>query len=334
MKHFVISIVFLFVLFSCSGSKSKQEVERISLTPTQVVSDSIEAMMPGEMYLAGEYLLWTDPFSSEMFAHIVDLNTGKEVGRMVQKGEGPREFVSPSLSVMPDNQIFVYDRFADRSAVFSIAECVAGREAMVEQRTNSFKDVTSVLYMKDGERIVFSPSENKPFKREDSGKEFGKLPFKGEISNSYDHFQGLVRFNPYNGYLYYSTFKMPYFALYKKDGKNFKLEVEELRTDECTVRDGNLIYRGNKRGPIEATLTTDYIVTVDTDPQSETIDYFKIGRDYNKLPHTLCLYDYALNLRKVIDLGMPVLRIVSSSDDNTLYFLSVNPDFVIYKLDL
>ena len=335
MKHNTIILIFLSVFFlSCKESKSKPEVERISLMPTHIVSDSIESMMPGEMYLSGNYLLWTDPFNNESFIHVLDINTGDELGRLIKMGEGPEEFVSPQLAVMPDNRLFVYDLFANRCAIVAIDEYLEGQDSAIQFQENKTTDVTSLICLEDGSLITFTPSKSEPFMLLEKKQSFGKLPFKGDISNGHDHFQGLVRYNPYNGYLYYSTFKMPYFALYKKSGNSFKLETEELRTDDCTVKDNNLLYNGSQRGPIEVSLTADYIATVDTDPKAEPIDYFKIGRDYTKLPQTLCLYDYNLHLRKVIDIGMPILRVASSPKDNTLYLLSANPEFILYRIEL
>lgn len=333
MKQYLIISVIISGIF-CSCQETKVPVERYSLTLTEIISDSIESMMPGAMCLSGQYLLWTDPFSPDNFIHVLDINAGKEVGKMVRKGEGPEEFINPGMAPMANDQIFVYDQYSERCAIFSIDSCKAGTNPVIRKLTNDAKDITSLVFMENGNRIAFSPSANKPFTLPEQSHSFGKLPFDGDISSSYDHFQGMVRYNADKGYLYYSTFKIPYFALYKKNGTSFKLEKEELRTDECTIKDGNLIYMGNKRGPIEVTLTSDYIVSIDSDPKAEPVDYFKIGLDYSKLPHTICLYDYDLQLRKVIDLGMPLLRLASSTKNNTLFVLGINPDFIIYKIEL
>lgn len=331
----IVLLVFLAgIICSCKQSTPKHKVERLSLTPVRVISDSIESRLPGEMYLSNHYLLWTDPFNTEQFVHIIDITTGEEVGKMVQRGEGPEEFISPKIEIMPNDQVFVYDSFADRCAIFSIDSCINGKDPIVERKKNETKDVTSVVCMADGEVIVFSPSQNEPFILLGGKQAFGKLPFKGSISNSYDHFQGIIKYNPYNEHIYYSTFKIPYFALYKKENGNFRLKTEELRSRDCAIKDNNLIYTGDKRGPIGVTLTSDYIVTIDTDPKSESVDYFKIGYDYAKLPQSLCLYDYDLQLRKVIQVGMPIVRITSSPENNTLFLLSVNPDFILYQIEL
>lgn len=44
-----------------------------------------------------------------------------------------------------------------------------------------------------------------------------------------------------------------------------------------------------------------------------------------------CLYDYGSRLVKVIDLGMPVVRIASDRRSNTLYAIGLNPDYMLVK---
>jgi hypothetical protein len=332
MKRKLVFFLFLTgVLYSCKDLTPKSP-ERYSMTLTEIICEDIETRFPGEMYISGRYLLWTDPFNKEAFVHIVDTETGKEAGTMIRKGEGPDEFISPQIEVMADNQVLAYDLFANRCAVLSIESCIAGGNPVVQKRMTEMKDFTSLVFLDEDHLVAFIPSANEPFVMTEQKQSFGKQPFK--ISNGYDHFQGIVKYNPSNGYLFYSAFEIPYTALYKRDNRSFSLEKEELRTNDCSIENDNLIYNGNVRGPVGVTLTSDYIVTIDTDPKAEPVDYFKIGRDYTKLPKTVCLYDYTLQLRKVIDFGMPVVRITSSPQNNVLFVLGVNPDFTLYRVEI
>ncbi|MDR1162158.1 MAG: hypothetical protein LBK45_07435 [Tannerellaceae bacterium] len=322
------------VVCSCKEVKPKESCERYAMTLTDIVCDDMETSFPGEMYMSGQYFVWTDPFNKDAFVHIVDTKTGKEVGTMVQKGEGPEEFVSPHVDVMTGNRLFAYDLFANRGAVLSIDSCIAGGNPVVRKQPIELKDFTSLVFLDEDLLVAFIPAANEPFVMVEQKQSFGKLPFDGNINNVYDHFQGIVKYNPYNEYLYYSTFKIPYTALYKRDDQGFSLEKEELRTNDYSIENNDLKYTGNVRGPMGVTLTADYIVSIDTDPQAEPIDYFKIGLDYTKLPTTICLYDYSLQLRKVINVGMPVVRITSSPQNNVLFVLGVSPDFTLYRVEL
>jgi hypothetical protein len=317
---------------SCKEVKTKEAVERYSMTLTDIICDDLETMLPGEMYVSGQYLLWTDPFNKEAFVHIVDTKTREEAGTMVQTGEGPEEFVGPHIEVLDGDQVLAYDLFANRCAVLSIESCIAGENPVVRKQPVDIKELTAIVSLGENQLVAFIPGAKEPFVMIEQKQSFGKQPF--EISDGYNHFQGIVKYNPANGYLLYSTFEIPYTALYKRDDTSFSLEKEELRTNGCSVENDKLIYKGNLRGPMGVTLTSDYIVTIDTDPQAEPIDYYKIGRDYTKLPTTICLYDYDLQLRKVINFGMPVVRITSTPQNNVLFVLGVNPDFMIYQVEL
>lgn len=52
------------------------------------------------------------------------------------------------------------------------------------------------------------------------------------------------------------------------------------------------------------------------------------------MPSYCFLYDYDGNLVKIVDLGIPVMRIASEEQSNTLYAIGVNPDFVLVKYEL
>ena len=64
-------------LTSCQQQK---EVTRSQLTPT-LLSDSILTTMPGDLLLADNHIVWSDPFGKEVFLHVHDMD-GKEIGSM------------------------------------------------------------------------------------------------------------------------------------------------------------------------------------------------------------------------------------------------------------
>ena len=46
------------------------------------------------------------------------------------------------------------------------------------------------------------------------------------------------------------------------------------------------------------------------------------------------LYGNGERMVKIVDLGIPVMRIASEEQSNTLYAIGVNPDFVLVKYEL
>ncbi len=63
-KNTIIVVSLIFFYF-CSCSK-EIEVPRISLH-SQVLNDELLTMMPGDLLLVDDYLIWSDPFSHDFF---------------------------------------------------------------------------------------------------------------------------------------------------------------------------------------------------------------------------------------------------------------------------
>ena len=85
---------------------------------------------------------------------------------------------------------------------------------------------------------------------------------------------------------------------------------------------------------MDMTLSKDYVITIQRDYENDKTDESSVGMDFNKLPKTLFLYDYSGNLKRIVDVGIPVFRVGSNTKDNTVYALGVNPDFMIVKIEL
>lgn len=334
MQKTVFSIILALVLISCK-ERGAREVERLTMTSAHIVSDSIETMMPGIMYVAGKYILWTDPFHSDRFVHVLDANTGKEISTIIEKGEGPGQFVTPDLALIGQDKLFLYDRNSERKGLFSIEKAINKENPFVESVKKDMKGATQMLAAKNEELILFYPDKSEPFILEKNGQRtaFGKLPVE-EVTNGYNVFQGAVAYYPDKDKLIYATSGIPYMAIYKRCGDSFCLENESLRNTNYSINNGEFVYKEQEQGAKGMALLKDYIVTLERDRTIDDTDESKVGRDFTKLPQTVFLYDYKLNLRKIIHLGMPVIRIAADPSTNTLYVIGVNPDFMLMKYEL
>ena len=102
-------IIFLTLLCSCNTSEKKiTKVERISLE-AEIITDSIHASLPGQLIVFNDYVVWEEAFASDKFLHVVDIQTRKEVGRMGNVGQGPKEFSAPNISRSYDDYVLVSD---------------------------------------------------------------------------------------------------------------------------------------------------------------------------------------------------------------------------------
>ena len=68
----VIGFLFGMALLVVTACSDGHRVKRLSDVPYETVTAGLYTMMPGEMYCAGDYIVWTDPFSTEGFLHVVD----------------------------------------------------------------------------------------------------------------------------------------------------------------------------------------------------------------------------------------------------------------------
>ena len=135
--------------------------------------------------------------------------------------------------------------------------------------------------------------------------------------------------------LVYASSEMPYLALYKKTERGFTQEWA-VGADESyyDLVNGNVRFDWKRRGIREVCLSKDYIIGLQRDYSVDDTDERKVGRDVNKCPRTVFLYDYEGNLRKIVDLGIPVMRIASDHRSNVLYAIGADPEYILVKFEL
>ena len=81
-------------------------------------------------------------------------------------------------------------------------------------------------------------------------------------------------------------------------------------------------------------MSKDYIIALQRDYTVDDMDERKVGRDVSKCPRTVFLYDYDGNLRKIVDLGIPVMRIAADHRSNVLYAIGADPEYLLVKFEL
>lgn len=121
-----------------------------------------------------------------------------------------------------------------------------------------------------------------------------------------------------------------------KENFTFVLQWERKANKEknYTIADDKIIFDRKIVGAYDVCMSKDYIITLERDREKEPVDESTVGRNISKCPHTLFLYDYDGNLLKIVDIGMPAIRIVANRKSNTLYAIGVDPDYVLAKYEL
>lgn len=333
--------LFFFFLLSCKGEK-KTTGEISFMEPIPVV-DSLFMQMPGEVYFVNNYIIIEDALGTDNFYKIYD-TSGSFVKAIVSSGNSSVEFSTPSLTLLENNDIIVSDLNRGNAIIYK-----NGFDSLYQ-----YKDLSPKLLKKSSLKNLhddFFLTLNNDFNSEieelfsiynnDSlVQSFGKFPIFEKDINKYDAYQGFLGYNKINGQLIYFSYRIPYYAIYKKNGNNFELAKENnYGKFDYSVNNGNLKVELPDNTPIvsEVALLKDYIVTLgNTEEDLKEIPAPSgRARDFSRLPRSLFLYDYDLNLIKVISLKTSILRLTSNINSNLLYLATyIDGEFNLSKLNL
>lgn len=315
------------------------EIERLTLSPSSTILDSLFTQLPGSLILCNNYLVWEDPFNPNYFLHVVDINAKKEIGTMGLIGRGPKEFITPLSISSIGNKIFTYDLNQNKQAYYSIDSMLANKDPFILLPPLPIEDCLDIVQIAEGEFISTHPQNEQLFQwihQDSTVSFFGKSPIKEKLKDYYNSRQGTLFYNPYNQKLIYSASLFPYIALYEKEGNNFQLKWEKVSSKNFyEIKNGNIHFIEEAQVPHEIILTKDYIITLEKEENTPTPTKRTAGiRDLSQVPNTIFVYDYDFNLKKIIDMGMPILRIETKGNSNTIYAVGIDLDFCIVTYEI
>ena len=292
--------------------------------------------MPGTILYQDGMVYWDDVTSSENIIHAVDVKKKTELVAFANRGEGPNDFTAETLSLCPDGGIFLNDSNKPLEILYQVNRS-DGSVVFTSNKYEHHSGATSLLHLNDGSTLFLCPRLDKLFLTTD-GHAFGERPIKDEMNNAYDVFQGQIAYHSERKVLVYCNLVFPYLSVYKHSGNGNWSLSKELKGDwDYTVNEGTLRFApDSKKGAMELALTDDYIVLLQRDTEVEGVlsNKEKRGRNMASLPHSLFVYDYDLKLKKIINMPFPMLRLCGDADTNTVYAMSVNPEFELISIDL
>lgn len=318
-------------LFGCQSKQAEVPREE---KPFEVLHNDIMTRMPGILAVAGDYVVWEDPFSRDYFVNVHDAQTGKQIGKMGKVGEGPSEFITGGItSCYIDGRFYASDVNGNTRGFLSIDSLIAHKEPFIPLSEEKKANRPLMTELQKGVFIgTTEDGEEHYFKTNIHGKEgaFGVYPIK-EVKL---HLGNTLAYDSISGMLACCSFSVPYLALYQKSGDSFKLCWEKEPEMGYEISRGNIVPDETIGGVFGLSLCKDYIVSLHRDWENERLDKSITGRDERMLPHLAYLYDYKGNLVKIVDLGVRVVRIASDRRSNTLYALVLNPDYMLVKYEL
>ena len=338
MKCFnVFVLIGLFVFCSCG--ESNQNVTRLKEIPYKIVSDSIYSSMPGDILYQDGIVYWQDARGFENFMHAIDVQTGKEMACFGNLGQGPEDFSAPEFSLSPNGGLYLNDVEKPLEVLYRFSSGKGSFQSSARKYFNE-RNATSLLHLGDDLLLYLCPKKDKLFhvySNDIPAVAFGERPITDEINNPYDIFQGKIDYNPHRNLLVYSTNGFPYIAVYRNQEMKNWIKIAEVKSDwDYTVSEGDLRFSPSvKHGAWEMALTDDYVVLLQRDDEvEETMDRKTEGRDVSSIPSSLFVYDYNLNLKKIINMPFRMLRLCGDVESNTVYAMAINPEFELISIDL
>ncbi|NDV66547.1 BF3164 family lipoprotein [Bacteroides sp. 224] len=336
-------VIFCFLFFcSCNVNNKKESsksVERISVNPIFLTNELL-SNLPGTLLVYEKEIAWLNHSSLEGFVSIFDKQTGDEITSFGRIGEGPEEVFTPQLAKGVNNSIIVYDLNSYKVLFYSLDSLLNGNKMLFNvEKWEEMQQKLRLIQVDSTSYVLFGTEDNKPFLflNNNNKSYFGHYPIKhsDEISNRMSIFQGVVSYNSHKQYLLYSVGGMSYLALYEYANGMFNQKWEKhLSEVEYTITNNKMkITKTPKYAPTALCLTKDYIVTIERDKENATpLPPKKTkGRDFSRAPQTLFVYDYDMNLLKIVNLGLPVLSVASDDLNNDVFFIGADPELCLGK---
>ncbi len=332
MKN-LLYLITCILIASCVSNK--ENTIKVTTVKVERLTDSLYSRLPGKFFLIKDFVVWQDAFGIKGFLHILDKKTGKEILKFGDIGQGPLEFSTPEISFCNGKDIYLYDLNTKKQALFDLSK-QNKKIKFIESFDN--KAVTRKLYVDSLCQISLIPNNSDCIKITQKGKEkyLKNTIIEEKIKNGYDVFQGEIAYNYNSNKIIFAPYMFPYVAIYQKNNfGDFKLKQEIKKKTDYHIVNKNLMFHDNSLyGAFDMTLSKDYIVLLQFEKDNTKKRRSSIGRDFSKLPQTLFVYSYNGEIKKIINLKIPVLRIASNPDTNELFFIGVNPEFTIYKCKL
>lgn len=326
-KYIFLFTVSALVISSCINTK-KNDIVR-SISEFKILNDEILTSFPGGVYVLDKHIAWFEPFTLSHFLHLLDKNTGAETHSLGTIGQGPNEYISPMINdIIWNNSLFISDANGKTKGYFSLDKLKEGAEVFIglSKEDSLIRSKGYNIRLEDNLYIGYNRNnEEKAYKLycNDEEKEFGEYI----LPNKKQNFSSYISYNPDKKLLVIGSLDVNYIVCYKKDKDNFNLVWENKEDYKYSENENRIVFDRSRKGIYEMALTKDYIVTLQRDYENDPTDESQVGRDIEKLPKTLFVYDYKGKLLKIINYKVPIGRIAGEIKTNIIYSIYADPDF-------
>ena len=291
--------------------------------------DSICPSFPGKILVMDDYVAWEEPHSTENFLHMISKNKREKLKPLGNIGNGLHDFTAPYIEKGDENELIIYDFDMMKKAIIMIDKLEMEENGVTYEDMTYNRDILTCAKLSDGNDLLFSPENNLPFgvTKDQLIYYSGKFPVGGGMitpDDRFNYFQGVMAYNANKDILLYSTYSFRYMALYRRDGNRLQL-IKETEAPDCSIKNNRLRLGKNKTGISEIALTKNYVVTAECLEENVAVEDLNLHNGI--LPKSLCVYDYNLQLKKVLEIDRPIMRIGAHSDSDTIFAIIEDPEY-------
>lgn len=326
MKKIITSIILAIPFGYTTVSCHSEKIEDISNDVVECIRpqisayyDSLGTSFMGDLLVTEDYVIWEDAHSTENYLHIIDKSEQKELTSLGHINDELQQSMNTRIGKGNQNELVIYDFDFKRKADIPIYNLKTRNNEFTFTDIRYEENALKIIKLSDGNDLLFSPEAKQPFGvvKDDIIYNSGKYP----IANTWitpddrlNYFDGTIIYNSTNEMLLYSTSSFRYMALYKRLGNKLQL-IKETNAPNYSIKNRRLKLGKNKRGVSEIALTRNYIITA---------EHLKDGISS---PKTLCVYDYNLQLKKILRIDQPIARIGANSDTDTIFAVIESPEY-------
>lgn len=334
MKH-IIFILIIVIASSCSDKKKSDLLILDKSVSLKCIEYDNELIMPNPLSieLIDNSLYLFQP-QGEDAALIVDKNNGKIKGTWGKRGNGPGEFTYPLFwgENPKEKQIYLYDmnRFILRSYTYhhlsNKSDLVIKNEVKLKPNTVALRYATvldngniiaSCIYNQESPLLLMNNNL-------DSINSFGDIPDKDHKSIDLRSYWGTL--SSFQNKFVFAMAELGYIVCYEQN-KNEIIKKWEHYLEKPIYKGNALNEKLLKRGFSNVKMTNNYIFCVYSGKKWDS-------PNMDVHPETILVFNHQGKLLKNFHLDRRIGKIVVSSDEKTIYAISLEPEISIIRYEI
>lgn len=335
MKH-IIFILIIAIASSCSDNKKSDLLILDKSISLKCIEYDNELIMPNPLSieLIGNSLYLFQP-QGEDAALIVDKNNGKIKGSWGKRGNGPGEFTYPLFwgGNSKEKYIYLYDmnRFTLRSYKYNDLSNESNLVIKKELKLKSYMAALRYATVLENGNIIASCTYNQESplllmnNNLDSINSFGDIPDKDHKSIDLRSYWGTL--SSFQNKFVFAMAELGYIVCYEQEKSGDIIKKWEHYLEKPIYKENALNKKLLKKGFSNVKMTNNYIFCV---YNGKKWDFPNMDVE----AETILVFNHKGKLLKNFHLDRRIGKIVVSSDEKTIYAISLEPEISIVRYEI